>query len=201
MTNPSSSTLTHHSLSLPEELVLMLLNEESGYFHQVPGWSLNCTVIGAVLAELSLRFRIDTDTESLFLTDKSPTGLPILDSILAEIADEPEQHSTQYWIERLVPRAETIVDLVLSDLVRLQFLEHHEGDFWTLARTAWQVEAHAGSPAGGGGVAFIKTRIHTVILGGDIPDPRDAITIALLNACNVIRFILPLDEEAEQRVK
>ena len=196
----ASSTINHHSLSLPEELVLMLLNEESGYFHQVPGWSLNCTVIGAVLAELSLRYRIDTDTESLFLNDKTPTGLPTLDPILAEIADEPEQHSTQYWIERLVPHAETIVDLVLSDLVRLQFLEHHEGDFWTLARTAWEVDAHAASEAGGG-VAFIRTRIHRVILGGDIPDPRDVITIALLNTCNVMRSILPLDEEAEQRVE
>ena len=196
MMNSDSSTIKHHSLSLPEELVLMLLNEESGYFHQVPGWSLNCTVIGAVLAELSLRLRIDTDTESLFLNDRTPTGLPILDSILEEIADEPGQHSTQYWIERLVPRAEAIIDLVLSDLVRLQFLEHHDGDFWTLARTAWQMEAQEG------GVAFIKTRIHKVILGDDIPpDPRDAITIGLLNACNVIRFILPLDEEAEQRVK
>ena len=25
--------------SLPEELILMLLNEESGFFHQVPGWT------------------------------------------------------------------------------------------------------------------------------------------------------------------
>ena len=39
----------------------MLLNEETGYFHQVHGWELNCAVIGAVLAELSLLSRIDTD--------------------------------------------------------------------------------------------------------------------------------------------
>jgi cytochrome P450 len=191
---------TVHPLSLPEELALMLLNEESGYFHQVPGWSLNCTVIGAVLAELSLRYRIDTDSESLFLVDKSPTGLAILDPILAEIADEPEQRSTRYWIERLAPRAETIVDTVLNDLVRLQFLEHHEGDFWTLARAAWEKDTHTDSEAGGG-VVSIKTRVHEVILGGDIPDPRDAISIALLNACNVIRFMLTLDEEAEERIK
>ena len=29
-------------LSLPEEFILMLLNEETGYFHQVHGWELNC---------------------------------------------------------------------------------------------------------------------------------------------------------------
>ncbi len=191
---------TIHPLSLPEELILMLLNEESGYFHQVPGWSLNCTVIGAALAELSLRHRIDTDTESLFLIDKSPTDMPILDPILAEIVDEPEQRSTRYWIERLAPLAETIVDTVLNDLVRRQFLEHHEGDYWTLARAAWEMETQADSDASGG-VLFIKTRVHKVVLGGDIPDPRDAIAIALLNACNVIPYMVTLDEEAEERVK
>ena len=29
--------VTSQQLSLPEELILMLLNEENGYFHQVPG--------------------------------------------------------------------------------------------------------------------------------------------------------------------
>ena len=53
--------LTTQSLSLPEELILMLLNEETGYFHQVHGWELNCAIIGSVLAELSLLSRIDTD--------------------------------------------------------------------------------------------------------------------------------------------
>ena len=64
----------------------MLLNEESGYFHQVPGWYLNCTVAGAVLAELSLMGRIDTDVESLFLVDQAATGDPALDLVLQEIA-------------------------------------------------------------------------------------------------------------------
>ena len=57
MTNPAEENSA--TLSLPEELLLMLLNEESGYFHHVPGWTLNCTLIGAVLAELAFRYRID----------------------------------------------------------------------------------------------------------------------------------------------
>ena len=32
----SDSTATARKLSLPEELVLMLLNEQNGWFHQVP---------------------------------------------------------------------------------------------------------------------------------------------------------------------
>ena len=73
-------------LSLPEELVLMLLNEETGYFRQVPGWDLNCAIIGAILAELSLRSRIDTDRNYLKLLDRTETGNPVLNSILEKIS-------------------------------------------------------------------------------------------------------------------
>ncbi len=109
--------LTTQTLDLPEELILMLLNEENGYFHQVPGWDLNCAVVGAVLAELSLLSRIDTDMESLFLVDQTETGNPALDPILKEIASEPVQRSAQFWIERLAPRAESVIDLTLDRLV------------------------------------------------------------------------------------
>ena len=112
--------LTTQTLDLPEEPILMLLNEENGYFHQVPGWDLNCAVVGAVLAELSLLSRIDTDMESLFLVDETETGKPVLDPILKEIASEPVQRSAQFWIERLAPRAESVIDLTLDRLVALK---------------------------------------------------------------------------------
>ncbi len=188
------------SLSLPEELILMLLNEENGYFHQVPGWDLNCAAIGAALAELSLRGKIDMDTQTLFLLDKTETGLPTLDPILKEIASEPVAKSTQYWIERLAHLAEDVIDGVLENLVNLGILEYHEGEFWTLSRSVWQTELYTGSQEGTA-VEFVKTRIGKVILASEIPTPRDAIIIALINTCDVFRFILPLDSEAEERIE
>ena len=132
----STDGLATQQLSLPEELVLTLLNEESGYFHQVPGWDLNCAVVGSILAELSLMSRIDTDMKALYLVDRTETGNPTLDPILKEIAGEPVQRNAQYWIERLAPRAESIIDSTLDRLVDLKILEHHSGDCWTLAPTA-----------------------------------------------------------------
>ena len=178
----------------------MLLNEESGYFHQVPGWDLNCTVTGAVLAELSLLGRIDTDVESLFLVDRTATGDAALDPILKEIADEPVRHNTQYWIERLAPRAEAVVDLTLDRLVELKILEHHDGEFWTLSRTAVQAEL-ASSASGGTAAQFVRTRISKAILNNEIPDPRDVIIIALIDTCDVFRFMFQLDDETEQRIQ
>ena len=188
-----------HSLSLPEELILMLLNEESGYFHQVPGWDLNCAVIGAAIGELSLLSRIDTDLESLFLLDPTETGDPSLDSILKEIEAEPVQRNAGYWIERLAPRAESMIDSTLDRLVEIKILERHDGDFWTLDRSGpWAEEyddAEEISPS-----QFIKARISRGIFNNEIPHPRDVLVTCIVNACDVFRYIYQLDEQAEERI-
>ena len=195
----STDSSTALSLSLLDELVLMLLNEESGYFHQVPGWNLNCAAIGAALAELSLLHRIDTDLESLFLVDGMETGDPILDPILAEIANETVPRSAQYWIERLAPRAESVIDSTLERLVDLGVLEYHDGEFWTLSHAAQQGELFS-APSEGSTVQFVKTRISNYIFSREIPEPRDIIIICLINTCDVFRFMFRLDEDAEARI-
>ena len=196
----AKEALAVQPLSLPEELLLMLLNEQNGYFHQVPGWDMNCAVVGAALAELSFLSRIDTDMESLHLVDRTETGDPALDPILKEIADEPHPRNAQYWIERLALRAESIIDLTLERLVDLKILEHHDGDFWTLAPT-YQFANLYGSLQEGTASQFIKVRINQVIFTEAIPDPRDAIIVCLVNACDVFRFMFELDDETEERIK
>ena len=191
---------TSSPLTLPEELVLMLLNEENGYFHQVPGWHLNCAVAGAVLAELSLRSRIDTDPEALYLTDATETGDPALDPILKELAEAPNRQTARYWVERLAPRAEAVIDLTLDRLVERKVLQHHDGEFWTLARTGWQADAHGNSEEGTAS-QFIQTRVANVIFDDDIPDPRDIIVLCIVNACDVLRFIFQIDDDAEERIE
>ena len=195
----AAKEVTVEHLSLPEELILMLLNEENGYFHQIAGWQLNCAVIGAVLAELSLLERIDTDLESLFVVDETETGDPALDPILKEIAREPRKRNARYWIERFALRAESIIDLTLDRLVQEKILEHHEGEFWTLARTTWLPGAHSRPQEVSVG-HLIKTRISNLIFSDMIPDPRSVIVVCLVNTCDVFRFMFKLDEEAEERI-
>ena len=186
----TDDTTTGPTLNLPEELILMLLNEQTGYFHQVAGWDLNCAVAGAVLAELSLRSRIDTDLETLTLLDGTPTGDPAIDPILEEIAAEPEPHNAQFWVERLAAQAEGIIDRTLDRLVGIGIIEHHEGDFWTLSAAF-----HEGAVQ-----EFIKTRVTKALFTDEIPDPRDILVISLVDTCGVFRFIFELDEATEERI-
>ena len=186
-----------HTLTLPEELILTLLNEETGYFYQVPGWNLNCAMVGAALAELSLIGRIDTDMDALILLDHMPTGDPLLDPILTEISAESESHNVRYWIERLAPQSGEILSRGLDGLVERGILEHHPGEFWTISHFALQTAVdHDGQQ-----VEFVKTRVRRIIFALEIPDPRDVIIIALANACDVLRYIYELNDPFPERIE
>ena len=88
----------------------------------------------------------------------------------------------------------------MDRLVELNILQYHEGEFWTLTRTAWQMEV-LDSSRDGTAAQFVKTRISKAIFDNEIPDPRDIIIICLINTCDVFRFIFQLDDEAEERIK
>ncbi len=195
----SPNTPSAVDLSLPEELLLALLNEESGYFHQVPGWNLNCAIAGAALADLSLIGRIDTDLESLTLLDATETGHPLLDPILKEIAAEQESHNTRYWIERLAPRSEMVISQALNALVRREILDHHPGGFYTFTRHLRRGDTSQAEEYSTG--EFVKARLTRIIFADEIPEPRDAIIVALVNACDVFHLMYLLDEEIEQRIQ
>ena len=187
------------SLSLPEELLLALLDEESGYFRQVPGWNLNCAMVGAVLGELSLRGRIDTDLKSLILFDSTDTGRPSLDPILREIATETEQHNVGYWVERLAPQAESVISHALDRLVRRQILDRHPGDFYTFTKRQRSGETPLEEDHLTG--EFVTARLTRIIFADEIPAPRDVIITGLVNACNVFHHMFQIDEEAEERIR
>ena len=84
-------------------------------------------------------------------------------------------------------------------MVELKILEHHEGEFWTLARTARQVDPYSRPEEVTVGHST-KTRISNLIFTDSIPGPRDVIIICLINTCDVFRFMFKLDDEAEKRI-
>lgn len=188
-------------MRLAEETILLLLNEDSGYLVPVQGWKLSCVLAGAVLADLALERRIDTDLESLLLTDSTPTGDELLDPILEEIATDATTHHPQFWIEKIATHADTLLEQALEGLVARKILNHHLGGFWSLDRN---IASSGMYPMADGTVQIeVKTRIFGTIFDDTIPDPRDVIIIGLVHACDAFRFLLTAEEYegAEERIE
>ena len=128
------STGAQFPIRIAEELILLMLDERSGYLEMVPGWNFSCVMAGAVLADLALEHRIETDLERLYLVDPTPTGDGLLDPTLKGIADSDEKSDARFWIERNTRHADEIVAAALDRLVERNILAHEMGGFWGLTR-------------------------------------------------------------------
>lgn len=171
------------NLTFAEEVVLLLLRDHDGKFVRVPNWSLEYAMAGAVLMDLAMRNRIDTDLENLILVDPTPVGDGLLDPTLAEIA-EAETHSTRHWVERTVERAEAIHEESLSRLVERGILERQEKSF------LWAFRSRRYPMVDGRAEREVKLRIMGVLFSDDIPDPRDIMLICLVDACSIFNELL-----------
>ena len=184
-----------------EELLLLLHNDESGYFVPIPEWNMSCALAGAVLMDLAMEDRIDSDQTSLTLTDATPTGDELLDPTLVEIAGEEQVHTPQYWVERIAHRADDISDVAVDRLVKAGIFDSDEGGFWTLSTKVTRtgryplVDGRSGEE--------IKGRIMRTLLDGEIPDPRDVPIIGLVHYCGGFRAMMDSEEYelAEERIE
>lgn len=171
-------------LSFPEEIMLLLLDDESGKLTRLRDWSLRYALAGAVLMDLALENRIDSDLEKLFLIDKTPIGEKVLDAALTEIVDEKDDRDVRFWLEQLAMRADEIREEVLKGLVAKGILESREELF------LWVFKSRSYPVIDGQQEREVKLRIMEVLFSDIIPSPRDVVIVCLAEACGIFSAIL-----------
>ena len=183
-------------LRFAEEILVLVLDEGRGDLAtSLPPRSLNLALAGAVLMDLALEDRIDTDLERLVLVDPTPFGDEILDPTLAEIASEGKSRDTGYWLERSAERGDRIRRAALDCLIERGILRSEAQGLLSLVPAVSRSRRYP--TADGRQVEEAKLRVMRVLFGDDIPDPRDIALITLADACGVFRTILS-SEEREQ---
>ncbi len=177
-------------LSFAEEILLLLLEDEGGRFVHVPDLSLRCVLSGSVLMDLALADRIDTDPESLYVVDKTPTGDDLLDLVFHEIADSSETRDAGYWVSRCARLSDDIKRIALNRLVDRGILDRVEDKF------LWVFRSRRYPLIDGRMEREVKLRIMDILLSDQIPDPRDVVIVGLVDACGLFKHLL---SEREQR--
>lgn len=175
-------------LTLADEIVVLMLDDESGAISPSCANVSEVAVAGGILMELALLGCIDTDLESLFLTNAAPVGDTLLDSVREEIAAESETHPSTWWIERLAFRDDDLVGRVLGRLVASGILREEERRFlWVFSRRAYP-------PVSGREEREAKARLMAVLFNDEVPDPRDTLLLGLAHSTGVLDAILTPDE-------
>jgi hypothetical protein len=171
-------------LSLPEEILLLILDDETGKLANASSLGLNYALAGAVLMDLALHSKIDTDLEKLVVVDRTPTGEPILDRYLAQIAAGKQSESTRYWVSELARRGADIQEKALGMLVEKGILRRVEKKF------LWVFETRRYPVIDDREEKEVKRRILDVLLTNEIPEPRDVVLICLADTCALFPTIL-----------
>ena len=189
-------------LRFAEEILLLLHNEERGDF--APGLapqSLNIALAGAVLMDLALEDRIDTDLEHLILVDATPLDDDLLDPTLADIARDTDTRDTSYWVTQTAKRGEEIRDKALARLINRGILEFEPEGIFILSRLVSRSRRYP--TIDGQTVEEVQLRIMRVLFTDEIPDPRDIVIICLADACGVFKNILSQSElsEIQERIE
>jgi Golgi phosphoprotein 3 len=145
---------------------------------------------GAALMELAIRDRIDTDVDHLWVCDSSPTGEQSIDPVLARLLELANRNGAKSPIKS--PIVDTVKELdsinsyqLALDSLRSRGLvsEQIERGFWVFrikSLVATDVDVVRG----------IRKRINDVLFTGEIPDPRDACLISILDATKKFRRVV-----------
>lgn len=185
-------------MTFSEEILLLLLDDEEGIFLSVGKTTLELAMTGSVLMDLAFSDRIDTDLELVFVTNRKPTGNPVLDRVLARVADSDETKDSRGWIETLlVEETSAIQEQSLASLVEQGILKREQkkllqetvSHLWIFRSPRYFVVDAAAK-------GEVTARID-VLTSDEIPDPRDIVLISLLDACGVLGTFF--DEEELER--
>ena len=171
-------------LRFAEEIMLLLLDDEQEKFVRVPDWSMRYSLAGAVLMDLALEDRIDTDLDKLILVDGTSLGDPVLDPVLADIDATRGTHDARFWVERAANRADEIREAAIDRLVERGILERRED------RLLWVFRSRRYPVIDGKAEREVKLRIMEVLFSDVIPTPRDVVIICLSDACGIFSELL-----------
>jgi hypothetical protein len=166
-------------LTFTEEIVLLALDDKTGAQLPLPVTALGYGLAGAVLADLAVAGKIDTDAKQLTVLSRSPTGDPLLDPWLELIAADKTVHPVAYWLQVLFDRAREIEQPALDRLIERGILKRQD------KKILWVIGLRRYPTVDGHERTEVRTRLGQLILGEDLPDPRDAILISLLRGCRL----------------
>ena len=171
-------------ITLAEELLLLVLEDETGTMIPVPQRTLDFALAGAVLMDLALHNRIDSDIDNVWVIDKSPCGEPFLDTFMAEITSLKDEAAPSDFIQRLSSEPGRIQDAALDRLVERGVLRQEE------KKILWVFETRRYPLIDNKEEREVKLRIMAVLFSDEIPDPRDVALICLVDACNLFEDLL-----------
>jgi hypothetical protein len=175
-----------------EEVVLLAVDERTGSLRSNGEFGTAYALVGAVLFDLALARKIDTDTDTVLIVDTTPTGNATLDRVLAHMAERPHLTTVRDWIEELFHRRDDLEGEALGSLIRQGILKHE------ISKRLWIIDVQRFPVVNNQQQQHVKVRLAQALLTDLIPDTRDIMLVSIAEQCGLLNYVLS-DSELENR--
>lgn len=181
--------MSQYILTIPEELFMLTINSKKGRRAFLQSKKFDVLLSAAILMELALENRIDSDLIHIIPDRAEPTGHPMLDEALQEILLSAEPKKINSWIVNFAGkgthfREMLVFELLETGLIRMEreyvFLGFSSAKYPILVQDKEVVE--------------VKTRIRSLIFSNDLPDLRDVVIVSLAWYGGILDLILSSGE-------
>jgi len=179
---------------LAEELLLLALDNKKGTVSCTASVGLPFGLAGALLAELLLYKKIQTDeTDRVFVQDLSPVGDGILDGALTQFHRSREGRGLSYWLAALSYAMDDLESRLLGRLVRKGVLRKQENRFLGMFPLSTYPTRNPAVKE------EICGRLRAAAFGGDRTGMRSLVLLGLAEACSLTAGIFSGEERRQAR--
>jgi hypothetical protein len=177
--------------SLAEQIVLLALDDATGRPVGRAGMAPDLALAGALLMDLALAGRIDTDRDRVLLVDASPTGDAVADAALARLAMPGAPGDARGLLPLLAREAAAAREALLARLVAAGVLRRVEDRVLFVFADRRFPKAEGRAEA-----ADARARLRATLLDEAIPEPRDALLLGLARAAGLLPLVFSAEELA-----
>lgn len=175
-----------YPLNIPEEIVLLSINENSGEIEQ--GKLFQAVLASAFLADLAVHQRIDTDDKTLIKLSNHPTDDILLDEVLHQVFSIHETNEPAYWVSQIALRGDELLENIIAGLITKQFIRVEN------QKVLWMFSSRKYPIIGDQQVEEVKSRIRALIMSKEIPDIKDLVIVSLCYYGNMLELLFSPEE-------
>jgi hypothetical protein len=121
--------------------------------------------------------------------DRTPTGNPLQDELLAELGSGADVMSVRGWVEQTFREHKDLEDRALAQLVERGLVRQEK------TRRLWVIEVQRFPLVDGKPQQLAKERLAQAILGEGIPATRDIMLVSLVAACGLLNLVLSPEQQ------
>jgi hypothetical protein len=171
------------AFSLPQDVLLLLLRKDGKGIDKLPRNHLLAGFVAAALMELASQNRIDSDLARVWVVDPSPIGDAGIDALLGELSRGDSNLEAAELMDRLSGYGDVIYGAALARLKAAGIIRDTTGFFKDLFGMR-EYRVLDPKPA-----AELRERLLQVLTTDELPSPRDACLLSLINAVGIADHI------------